>query len=99
MIYKSVRQPHYFSHQTASIKFKKTSFVYRWQLAHAWFNVTCFSAFVRASHVIGSVLSIRYSHLRLDSCHGGEFASVGQHDDNGRLQVVGATALKHSSTW
>jgi len=35
------------------------SFVYHWLRAHATFNVKCFPAFVGASDVISSVLSIR----------------------------------------
>ena len=36
---------------------KSESFVYRWQRAHAVFDVTCFSAFVGVSNVILSILT------------------------------------------
>jgi len=39
---------------------KTETFMYRWPRAHASFDVTCFPAFVGASNVISSVLSIRY---------------------------------------
>ena len=41
------------------IKQKTESFVHRWQRAHVSFQVTRFPAFVGASDVISSVLSIR----------------------------------------
>jgi len=43
---------------------KKTeSFVYFWLCAHTVFDVTCYPAFVGASKVISSVLSIRQSPI------------------------------------
>jgi len=38
---------------------KTESFVYRWLRTQAMFDVTCFPAFVGASDVILSILSIR----------------------------------------
>ena len=43
---------------------KTESFVFRWLLAHAMFDTTCFSAFVKASDVNSSILPIRYYWLK-----------------------------------